>query len=960
MATPRENKFLITLVRKTVTENTHQSFVCTTDHAKQLNKYLSNEDTVDIVFDALVERCELESQNSVVVTKCIDVAKNNLSHFPPGLEALAKLDRFCHALIAPESPHASNSSVHKSVEYMIAVITKHLDSLGPEATERWTGVKRGSPVSIAPPAPSSAAVPAPVKVASAPANAVPAPAAESAKNSEDPLIANFADIKFAAVRERLGLSGGKPAGKTARSLLDSIFFGGQFNKGDEKQPEVDVDDSVNIGDSLNMQSSVMIVRENKISEMKILEGDHLARNKNAPKLFNYKFYADQTPLQMSKEETNKIIDTLTAPKKERKPQVIAASSNVMIKLICDIYRDVFIGGKSHSATDQVLSFFLEMLDSPQPEARIHAFNLLFNLSVHINLFEDGNAVFSEKTQMPRTRIGETDHMRAIQQDLYEKCVEMALYLLHNDEEDVRVWNTVLTCWLMFVTSKGKIERTSVMDLDIRILAKFVKISMLESTDEDLHRKLILLLVNSLYDDPNKLNQKKLHRIGGIRFILDQYTFTHSLQARRNIFCVVFDTVVLSLGKRKEFSEENVGIVFELLRRIEAPWYLAQIFKFLPDKFVEVFVKFLFFDLLLKDPSLSPIKQKVDRSFMVAFMYELEKLSANFLKMKPEFETRSTDMMKTKENQDENLKTLRALLTSDNESERRNGEAWLFVVLKIGEEKGWPGAALKAKVEALSNELCRHPDPRVRRIYLSVTEKMMLRMKSRIEKHGDEAKVKEIIRLVNDNLGKLVSFGEKNQTNLLAMLYIIMDFVCALLSNISEITDSSVIPGGSDPELVTVDGLCNLFLQGNARISGIILSGINITILHHIFVNLKPSSSNLTPSTSRQNRNNSTIRAVRTTLLMLIARKCDVPNNKELIASIGGMSFFKDLIKDPNPLISFHSATFLMERLHKDRPAVYTDLTQRLTTLAQQTHNDKLLGNAYLQYRNICDVFQEVL
>lgn len=952
MATPRENRFLSTLVRKSVVENTHQSFVSTTEHAKQLNKYLTNEDTVDIVYDALIERYESESQNQTITTKCIDVAKNNLSQFPPGLETLAKLDRFCHALIAADSNRTPNQSLQKSAEYMIAVITKHLETLGPEAADKWTGVRRGSPIA-APPA---------NKMVSTSASAAPTPAAATSAESEKSagggtLINNFADIKFANVRARLGLSG---SSKTARSLLDSIFFGGQFNKPDEKQPDADTENSFNIGDSLSMQNDVHVVRENKISEMKMLEGDHVTRNKNAPKLFNYKFYADQTPLQMPKEDTNKIIDTLTAPKKERKPQVIAASSNVMIKLICDIYRDVFIGGKPHAATDQVLSFFLEMLDSPQPEARIHAFNLLFNLSLHINLFEDGNAVFSEKTQMPRTRIGETDHMRAIQQDLYEKCVEMALYLLHNDEEDVRVWNTVLTCWLMFVTSKGKIERKSVMDLDIRILAKFVKISMLESTDEDLHRKLILLLINSLYDDPNKLNQKKLHRIGGVRFILDQYTFTHSLQARRNMFCVVFDTVVLSLSKRKEFSEENVAIVFELLRRIEAPWYLAQIFKFLPDKFVEVFVKFLFFDLLLKDPSLSHIKQKVDRSFMVAFMYELAQLSANFLKMKPEFETRSTDMMKTKENQDENLKTLRALLTSDNESERRNGEAWLFVVLKIGEEKGWPGAALKAKVEALSNELCRHPDPRVRRIYLSVTEKMMLRMKSRIEKPGDEAKVKEMIRLVNDNLGKLVSFGEKNQTNLLAMLYIIMDFVCALLSNISEITDTSLLPVSGDPELVNVDGLCNLFLQGNARISASMLTGINITILHHIFVNLKPSSVALLAGTSRQNRNNSTIRAVRTTLLILIARKCDVANNKDLIASIGGMSFFKDLIKDPNPLIAFHAATFLMNRLHQDRPAVYTDLLQRLTTLAQQTNNDKLLGNAYLQYRNICDVFQEAL
>ncbi len=41
-----------------------------------------------------------------------------------------------------------------------------------------------------------------------------------------------------------------------------------------------------------------------------------------------------------------------------------------------------------SASRLLLSLMFEMLESPQMHTKIHAFNLLWNLSIHMNLLEE--------------------------------------------------------------------------------------------------------------------------------------------------------------------------------------------------------------------------------------------------------------------------------------------------------------------------------------------------------------------------------------------------------------------------------------------------------------------------------------------------------------------------------------------------------------------------------------------
>ena len=98
-----------------------------------------------------------------------------------------------------------------------------------------------------------------------------------------------------------------------------------------------------------------------------------------------------------------------------------------------------------------------MMSTNSPDTKLHAFNMLFNLSIHINLLEDGNAFFDVNSQA-RDTIGETPRMKIVQQDLYSKVCEMILQPVYKDEPSPKVWNAALSCWLFFVAHQGMIKR----------------------------------------------------------------------------------------------------------------------------------------------------------------------------------------------------------------------------------------------------------------------------------------------------------------------------------------------------------------------------------------------------------------------------------------------------------------------------------------------------------------------
>ena len=148
-----------------------------------------------------------------------------------------------------------------------------------------------------------------------------------------------------------------------------------------------------------------------------------------------------------------------------------------------------------AATQEALSIFFEMLEGDS-ESKVHAFNLLFNLAVHVNLMMEhlprlegealpGAAPSPPVSQLMQSRsaavaqllgsrvemaklhvalyrwfISEPDakHLQMVSDDLYTKLCEMLLWMVHRRVHDQAAWQTAFQSFVTFVASVGHVDK----------------------------------------------------------------------------------------------------------------------------------------------------------------------------------------------------------------------------------------------------------------------------------------------------------------------------------------------------------------------------------------------------------------------------------------------------------------------------------------------------------------------
>uniref|UniRef100_A0A7N0V565 Uncharacterized protein n=1 Tax=Kalanchoe fedtschenkoi TaxID=63787 RepID=A0A7N0V565_KALFE len=96
--------------------------------------------------------------------------------------------------------------------------------------------------------------------------------------------------------------------------------------------------------------------------------------------------------------------------------------------------------------------------------------------------------------------------------------------------------------------------------------------------------------------------------------------------------------------------------------------------------------------------------------------------------------------------------------------------------------------------------------------------------------------------------------------------------------------------------------------------------------------------------------------IRATLLSLLIGKCtaDVAAYQE----VGGEEFFRELLDDTDSRVAYYSSAFLLKRMMTEEPEKYQRMLQSLVLRAQQSNNEKLLENPYLQMRGIIQLLNE--
>ncbi|KAF3330486.1 hypothetical protein FCM35_KLT03840 [Carex littledalei] len=91
--------------------------------------------------------------------------------------------------------------------------------------------------------------------------------------------------------------------------------------------------------------------------------------------------------------------------------------------------------------------------------------------------------------------------------------------------------------------------------------------------------------------------------------------------------------------------------------------------------------------------------------------------------------------------------------------------------------------------------------------------------------------------------------------------------------------------------------------------------------------------------------------IRAALLLLLIGKCT--SDPVAFSEVDGNEFFSGLLEDDmDSRVAYYSANFLLKRMMTEEPEAYQRMLQSLIYKAQQSNNEKLLENPYLQMRGI--------
>eukprot|EP01090_Pellita_catalonica_P014320 TRINITY_DN3619_c0_g1_i1.p1 TRINITY_DN3619_c0_g1~~TRINITY_DN3619_c0_g1_i1.p1 ORF type:complete len:131 (-),score=0.31 TRINITY_DN3619_c0_g1_i1:4-396(-) len=103
------------IIARIVYENTQPT--PTKESARTLNKYLSNPNTVDLVYEKLIDRCKSSlNVHSQVLGYTVKLLKTHLTQHIPSMDTLHKLDTFCKNI------HTNKPQIARSVLFIRKLI----------------------------------------------------------------------------------------------------------------------------------------------------------------------------------------------------------------------------------------------------------------------------------------------------------------------------------------------------------------------------------------------------------------------------------------------------------------------------------------------------------------------------------------------------------------------------------------------------------------------------------------------------------------------------------------------------------------------------------------------------------------------------------------------------------------------------------------------------------------------
>ncbi|CAI9092445.1 OLC1v1027674C1 [Oldenlandia corymbosa var. corymbosa] len=335
-------------------------------------------------------------------------------------------------------------------------------------------------------------------------------------------------------------------------------------------------------------------------------------------LFQYRHYSEQQPLRLNAGEVCEVLAAVCTEAPSPNANALTVSSklsnnsgrpsmdvamSVLVKLIIDMY--VL---DPETAGPLTLYMLEEMLNSPKLVSKSRAFDLILNLGVHAHLLEpppqdDPALIEDEYSQeqnldnevpLPSQGMRKMNYLKKIGSSLavdkFECWIlgilsEVLLHLVQVEEKEESIWASALSCLLYFVCDRGKIRRSRLKILDIRIIKVLLKVSREHYWAEVVRSKLICMLTNMFYEVTDGSGKgasasplhfiEQVDLIGGIEFIFVELVLSNSRDARNNLYLVLFDYALHQINETcattgvSEYSDEEIQPIANLLMLADA-------------------------------------------------------------------------------------------------------------------------------------------------------------------------------------------------------------------------------------------------------------------------------------------------------------------------------------------------------------------------------------------------------
>ncbi|KAL6123737.1 hypothetical protein ACLB2K_076255 [Fragaria x ananassa] len=600
--------------------------------------------------------------------------------------------------------------------------------------------------------------------------------------------------------------------------------------------------------------------------------------------------------------------------------------------------------------------------------------------------------------------------------------EILLLLVQIEEKEESVWASALSCLLYFVCDRGKILRYRINGLDIRVVKALLVISRKNSWAEVVHCKLISMLANMFYQLPEEADEtvsstrlfvvEQVDLIGGIEFIFVEYSLAKSKDERRNLFLVLFDYVLHQINEASiatggtEYSDDEIQPLVALLTMADA------------SEAIYICIKLGLTGIgeLMKN-SISDAVSRYPNSERLNMMLEsvMEKFGAtisSFTHLDMEF----FQLMEITKSY-KSLDSIEGDLLIAEISDERNSSIWSNI--KNMQQKiclaGGHDSTVAADVPIpiwLMCGLLKSKHSIIRWGFLFVLERLLMRCKILLNEtktqpsydsdigsvHTDNhlEKANAVIDIMSSALSLVDQINETDHMNILKMCDILFSQLCLRVPPTSatevgedahrgrvlfrmdgnkkvdnkdnyqdvstEETSGRSGQGNNNPLEHGTESMAALLLRGQAIVPMQLVTRVPAALFCWPLFQLAGAATDniaLGIAVGSKGRGNlpGATSDIRSSLLLLLIGKCTA--DPTAFQDVGGEECFRGLLDDTDSRVAYYSSAFLLKRMMTEKPEKYQHMLQNLVVRAQQSNNEKLLENPYLQMRGILQLANDL-